>query len=327
MRITTSVSVGGGGIGALAWLAPTTLLAVQETAGERQRLLALDLLERTVSRRTSLGGSVQRLARTRTELVMLVARAQAIGVATIAVADRRGVVRSVRLERILAGSKLIGTGADHRVDSRLPALAVDPAGRRAFVIADNQAAEIDLRTLAVSYHTLKARTSFLSRLWSWLEPAAAAKQTNGYFREARWLGGDLLAISGSDTRQGRTTPTGLRIADTRGWSVRVIDREAVSFEVVGDILLALASSASPPDRPTGPGLVGYGFDGRARFQLFDGQRAWLALVHGGRAYIGLVGQEAEPLRIVDLASEQMVGTREAPLPWLLLGAGSGWWGA
>jgi hypothetical protein len=327
MRVTANVRVDGGAIGALAWLAPGTLLAVQEIVGERQRLLAVDLVKRRVTTRTSLGGSVQGLARTGQELVMLLAPAQAIGVARIAVADRRGAVRFVRLERIFAGSKLLGTGSNHRVDSQLPGLAVDPEGRRAFVVAKDLAAEIDLRTRAVSYHTLQRKASFLSRLWNWLEPAAAAKQVSGYWREARWLGGGLLAVSGTDTEQGKMQPSGLRVADTSGWSVRLIDRSAMSFEVAGDVLLAMGGSwDASTERTTGIGLVAYGFDGGKRFQLFEGQQVWLALVYGGRAYVGISGQGAEPLRIVDLVSGSVVGTRQPSLPWLLLGPGSGWWG-
>ena len=327
MRATANVRVDGGAIGALAWLAPGRLLAVQEIAGERQRLLAVDLVRRRVITRQALGGSVQRLARSGQELVMLLAPAQAIGVARIAVADHRGEVRFVRLERIVAGSKLLGTGSDHRVDSQRPGFAVEAEGRRAFVVAKNLAAEIDLRTLAVSYHTLQPKPSFLSRLWNWLEPAAAAKQVSGYFREATWLGGDLLAVSGTDTEQGRLRAAGLLILDTRGWSVRMIDDGAMSFEAVGDVLFAMGGSwDASTERTTGIGLVAYGFDGGQRYQLFDGQQVWLALVYGGRAYVGMSGQGAEPLRVVDLATGQVVGTQQPTLPWLLLGSGSGWWG-
>ena len=320
MRVTANLRVGGGAIGALAWLVPGRVVAVQEIPGERQRLLAVDLVKRRVAARQALGGSVQQLARTGQELVMLLAPAQAIGPARIAVANRRGAVRFVRLERILAGSKLLGTGPDHRVEAQLPGLAVDPQSRRAFVVDKSVAAEIDLRSLAVSYHTLARQASFLPRL----EPAAAAKQVSGHVRDARWLGGNLLAVSGTDTEQGRMQPAGLLVVDTRGWSVHTIDRGATSFEVAGDVLLAMGgSSDAATERTTGIGLAAYGFDGEKQFQLFDGQQAWLAQVYGGRAYVGIVGQEA--LRIVDLATGNVVATRQQPLPWLLLGRGAGWW--
>jgi hypothetical protein len=50
----------------------------------------------------------------------------------------------------------------------------------------------------------------------------------------------------------------------------------------------------------------------------------LAQLYGGRAYVGISGQQS--LRIVDLATGSVLATRQQPLPWLLLGDGAGWWG-
>jgi hypothetical protein len=325
MRVTANVRVDGGAIGALAWLTRDRMLAVQEQPGERQRLLGIDLVKRRVATRQALSGSVQRLARTAHELVLLLAPAQAIGPARVAVATGRGDVRFVSLARILAGSQLLGTGSNHRVDARLPGLAVDSDRRRAFVVADSTIAEIDLRSSAVEYHTLDGRPSFLARLWSWLEPAASAKVLNGYARDVRWLGGNLLAFSGSDTEQSTTRPAGLVVVDTRDWSVQNLDRGATGFDAAGDVLLATGAQwDAAKQRTVGIGLAAYGFDGGKRFQLFDGEAAWLAQVHGGRAYVGTSGQAA--LRVVDLATGAVVATRQQALPWLLLGAGASWWG-
>jgi hypothetical protein len=325
LRVTGSLRWGfdGGSIGTLAWLAPRRIVGIQEAFGERQRVVAFDLAKQRIAARRALGGRVVQLERTARELVLLLAPGETIGRARVAVVDPRGGIRSVRLERILAGSKLLRTGGNHAVDARTPGLAVDPGGRRAFVVAKELAAEVDLRTLAVSYHSLERPPSLLSRLWSWLEPAAYAKQVNGYYRETRWLGGHLLAVSGSDTEQRRYQPAGLRMIDTRGWSFRTVDRGAMLFQVDADALLATGGWWDPATkRTTGIGVAVYGFDGAKRFQLFDGQHAWVALALDGHAYVG-VGQE--PLRIVDLATGSVVGTRQQPLPSLLLGVGSGWW--
>jgi hypothetical protein len=325
MRVTADMRLDGGAVGALAWLTGRRVLALQEVASERQRLIAVDIAKRRIVARRALGGSVLRLARAARELLILLAPAQAIGPARIAVADSQGAVRFVRLERILAGSKLLGTGSDHRVDSRLPGLAVDPQGRRAFVVDRSLTAEIDLRSLTVSYHTLERSASFLGRLRNWLEPAAQAKQVSGHVRSARWLGGDLLAVSGTDTEQTATQPVGLLVVDTRSWNIRTIERRATSFVVAGDLLLATGSSWDPAtSKTTGIGIAAYGFDGQNRFQLFDGESAWVAQVYGGRAHVGISGQEA-PLQIVDLAAGRVVGERRPPLPWLVQGVAAGWW--
>jgi len=325
MRVTADVRLDGGAVGALAWLASGRVLALQEVDSERQRLVAIDLTGRRVVARRALGGSVVRLGRTARELVMLLAPAQAIGPARIAVADRQGAVRFVRLERIVAGSKLLETGSDHRVDARLPGLAVDPQGRRAFVVDKSLVAEIDLRTLAVSYQTLERPASLLGRLWNWLEPAAEAKQVSGHVRSARWLGGDLLAVSGTDIEQTGARPVGLLVFNTRSWSVRTIDDEATGFVVAGNLLLATGMSwDAATSKTTGMGIAAYGFDGEERFQLFDGESAWVAQVYGGRAYVGISGQD-ERLRIVDLSAGSVVGERLLPLPRLVRGVASGWW--
>lgn len=314
LRVTASMRVEGGAIGALAWLVPGRVLALQEIAGEQQQLLVVDLAAMRVLERRPLRGSVRALERTAQELVMLLAPAQKIGPARIAVAGRRGAVRFVQLPRILAGSKLLGTGARHRVDARGPDLAVDPQRRRAFVVDRSLVAEVDLRTLEVSYHSLSRPASLLSRIWNWLEPVAQAKQVSGHHRLARWLGGDLLAVSGTDTERSQTRATGLLFVDTRSWRVRKLDSDASGFELAGDLLLA---------RGAGTGLAAYGFDGEERFRLFAGKNAWPDEIHAGLAYVGLLGQES--LQVVDLATGRIVGVRTEPLPRLLDGVGSGWW--
>jgi hypothetical protein len=321
MYVTWDLPLDSGQIGALAWIARRRMLALEEGSGETQRLLAIDLNTQRIATRRPLRGSVMQLARTPKELVLLLAPPRSIGPARVAVADGHGRVRFARVGQILVGSKLLGAGSNYRVDARSPGFAVDPQGHRAFVVGQQLAAEVDLRSLAVSYHTLGRRPSLLARLWNWLEPAAAAKRVSGYDRRAQWLGADLIALSGTDSAgNGGYQPAGLATIDTRDWSVSVIDRGATSFAVAGDLLLATGAEMGT----TPIGLVAYGYDGTRRFQLLEGEHAWLAQIYDGRAYVGIAGG-AQPLRIVDLPTGQIVGTRQEPLPWLLLGAASGWW--
>jgi hypothetical protein len=295
MQVAADIELAGGPVGALAWLAPGRLLALQEVGGERQQLLAVDVARRRVTARRLLGGSVLSVARTPRELVLLVARANAIGPARLAVADPRGRVRSVGLKRILAGSKLVDA-AEHRLQRRIPGLAVDPQGRRAFLVDPSIVAEIDLVSLKVAYHAPKRQLT------------ARTKSSSGPFRSARWLGGGLLAVSGSDDDR----PAGLLLVDTRSWTMRTVDPGASSFVVAGKLLLAMGSD----------GLAAYTHDGETQFRLFEGEQAWVARVHDGLAFVGT----REKLRIVDLAAGRVIGERADPLPELLVGAGGGWWG-
>jgi hypothetical protein len=314
LRTTARIPVQGGAIGALAWLAPRRLLALQEVAGERQRLLALDVATRRIVARSALTGSVQQIAKGSRDLVLLLAPTGAIGPARLTVVGRTGAVRSVLLARVRAGSRLHPT-PQHRVDSRMPGLAVVPQRRRAYVVDQNLVAEIDLRTLAVAYHSLSRPPSLLGRLWNWLEPKASAKFVDGYRRQASYVGNGVLAVAGSDAEQGRLRAAGLLAVDTQSWDVRQIDRGAWSARVAGALVLAWGERN---------GLAAYDSAGAQRFHLFAGESTWVAQVYRGRAYVGISG--SQELRVVDLQTGAAVGARQS-LPWLLLGSGDGWWGA
>ena len=89
--------------------------------------------------------------------------------------------------------------------------------------------------LGVSYHELSQPGSLFPRLRDWLDPAADAKISFGWSREADWLGDGLVALSGSDYHGLSSTPAGLKLIDTEAWGVRPLDR-------------ARASAGSPRER-------------------------------------------------------------------------------
>ena len=308
MGATASIPVPGGPVGELAWLTRTRVLALQERCCvEQQRLEVVDVARRRVVARRSLSGSVQEVASTANGLVLLLAPSQAIGRARLAVVAPSGALRVVALRQILAGVKVISS-SPYSVRVRTPGLAVDSEGGRAFVVDAGLVGEIDLRSLAVSYHALGR------------SPAARAKLVSGPTRTARWLGGGILAVSGTDGDGASIRPFGLAFVDTRSWTVRAIDTGASGFALAGDVLLAMGPAT---------GIAGYAFDGKKQFQLFDGETAWISQAYGGLAYVGIAGPNAahEPLRVVDVTSGRVVGERADPLPWLLLGTAAGWWGA
>lgn len=310
LRVLARIPISGGSIGALSWLGGNRLLAVQEVGGERQRLLVLDPAKRRVVARHPLNGSVQRLALAGHRLVLVLSPVQRIGPARIAVASATGAVRVVPLAQIRAGSKVLGTGSQFAFETQLPGLAVDSVGGHAFVVDAGRVADVDLARLTVSYHPLSRQT------------AAATKEVSGHERDAVWLGGGTLAVSGSDTTRDQTRPAGLLAIDTRTWNVRTLNPDATSVELADNLLLA---SGERPDagKAVGIGLVAYRLDGSRRFQVLDGQPVWLALAYGGRAYVGVSGED--PLTIVELASGAVGGQQTRSPPTLLLGRGAGWW--
>ena len=171
----------------------------------------------------------------------------------------------------------------------------DPAGRRVYVIdADFSVAEIDVDSLAVTYHRPDTRS--------------LAKFALGKVRTARWLGAGVLAVSGSDlagTYPG--TPAGLRLVDTRRWTWKIVDPTAESFQAGTGVLVAEPAPTAAPRRR----VTAYGLDGSRGYAL-DLQRNRGVTVAGGYAYVchgrGL-------LRVLDAASGARLRafTRE-PLP-------------
>jgi hypothetical protein len=332
LRTQKRIALGIAYLGSVDWVTPNRLLVVLGhccDAGNTFEILVVDPWAGKVLSRTSYESQLVRVARTAGGLALLLTPPRAIGTAKFLVADSQGQTRSVTLDRIMAGWDEIGPDQDGNfevVRQDVPALAVDTAGDRAYVVSgDGLVAAVDLHSLAVSYHTPAQPVSLVGRLRDFLEPAAQAKGSTGPWRDARWLGG-VLVVSGSDdqvytdargARQFRSAPSGLRFIDTSSWVERTIDQHASFFDVAGDSVIASGDSS---DSGTGVhssmGLSVYGFDGRLRFHYFGKRFAAVALVYGSRAFVR--GSPFLPLRIIDLRTGRFVGRRMTELPGLLL---------
>lgn len=318
---------------ALTWLRPRRLLAVVQAAADATVVL-VDPLGRRVLRRELLPSAPWASGRTRDELVLLLGSWGAVAPARLAVVDAAGRVRLRTLDRVLAGTVEEGEGEEHRARTIQPGLAVDPDGRRAYLVpASGPLAEVDLESLAVSYHELD-RPSPLRRLLRWLDPVAQAKVLEGPVREARWLGGGTIAVSGSDyslvRKDGQElmvqAPVGLTLVDTRSWTARVLDREASGFAVASGLVIAQGGRwDSALDRGLGPGLRAFDLDGRERWRLRAGEYRWLDPA-GPVGYVWLGEGRAE---VVDLATGAVLRRLERdehrdPFPQLLAAQSASW---
>ena len=331
LRLVRKPVVLNGMARALLWTRPDRIVALVVGDSNWSALVSVDVGSRRAVGTKVLEGNVTAIARTHDSLVLLVTPSNAIGAATVATIDASGNVRSVALSRISAGmswpqdstAAMIGT-------QRLPGLAVDPDGGRAYVIAaDGPAAEVSLQTLAAAYHELSGSRSTLARLAAWLQPSAEAKGLNGPNRQARFLGDGLIALTGSDetaTAAGNSltitsNPAGLAIVDTRDWTVRMLDRGADSVTPASGALLATGRTWSSAAQEThGMGLAVYNADRSLRFRLWSGTSSWVDAVWAGRAYVQVTNEGKARFFVVDLASGTAVQRRTAvPIP--LLGAG------
>jgi hypothetical protein len=279
-----------GNLRALAWPTPNRLLAVVDSP---LHVVLIDAKAHRIIHRTPLEGVWVSSARPGDRLLVLTGRSFDEP-ERLVVADARGSVRTVKLDAPRASD-----------------FVVDPNGRRAYVVSGATVAEVDLDNLAVAYHQLRERTSVLGRVLAWLVPAAEAKEVQREMRRTLWVGDGLIASFGSDvTTDGSrftSVPVGLRLIDTRTWTVRMVD-EQVSFALLaGDVVLAAGTREI--------GLVAYDRNGTKRFQLFRGRSLAAVETYRGRAYVD-VGRRAP--QVVDVRTGRVVGPRRAPLPTLLV---------
>ncbi len=311
----------------LTWLRPDRLLAVVTAAGYPD-LVVVDPLARRVLRREPLPAEPWATARTQDELVLMLGTYGAFAPARVAVVDAEGTVRVATVERVLAGNVVDQSSDFPRIREISPGFAVDPAGRRAYLVpASGPVAEVDLETLAVTYHELD-RPSLLTRVAHWLVPAAQAKALEGPVRTARWLGDGLIAVSGMDYSMVRIskgdeveigTPAGVSLIDTRSWTTHRLSGEASEFAVApGRVIAQGGSWDSQDDRYIGPGLLAFGLDGRERWRLHAGEYRRIDPA-GAVGYVYIAAGRAE---VVDLATGVVLRTiqrneRRNPWPQLL----------
>ena len=315
---------------ALQWARLDRLVAIVGTCCKRTIAIeTFDTGSRKLVSRLDLAGNIGAIARAADALVVLETPANAIGPSRLDVIAAGGSIRSVALDRVIAGAKWPDDGtADPLGKQREPALAVDPAAYRAYVVQPSgPAAAVDLRTLAVSYHDLSAPRSVLDRFSAWLSPPAQAKGIDGPRRTATWLGDGLLTVTGSDEHAVRKAgsiemgfdPAGLAIVDTRDWSIARLDPGADTAWVADGLLLATGRRlAFGQPLATGMGLAAYGADRSLRFRLFPGVSAWVVATVAGHAYVQAAGADTT-VSVVDLATGKVVEERRGPVPTPILG--------
>jgi hypothetical protein len=340
MRSLGTVEVGAGAtLDASAWLGPRRVVAVlggMAGPADSVELAVLDPVARRVLARRKVAGQVSAVGHLPGGLVLLLTPARGIGPARLAVVAGPGTVRTVALARVSAGfepPKVEGSDAVSR--QRVAGLAVDPASRRAFVVAPGApVAEVGLDDLAVAYHDLDRPASPLDRLRRWLLPAAEAKAVSGPWRQARWVGGGLLAVAAGEQRVAhdadgelvqRELIAGVELIDTARWRAYGLHATAsmVGYQG-GRLLLSGGTWASDPTGsvPRGVGLTVYGPGNRRPLHLLGRQFVQEVTVRGDLAYAWVSREQSGTWVVVDLRSGRTLHTAAGDPPILLLGAAS-----
>ena len=310
LRMVKRILVPGelGFIRALSWVAPQRVLVlVVESRTGTTLALALDL-ERGIVERRPLDGIVMGGRSLPSGFVLLAAPESGIGPARLLTVDAGLRVRSVTLDAIRAGSRRTGKRETHTLTQRRPALVVDDAGGRAFVLgADEPAAEVDLATLRATFHAPTRRLQ------------ARSKSMAGPVRYGEWLGDGRIGVSGTDydgldpkTLRTRQQPAGLTLLDTRTWTATLVDEQAEGFGVVGSTIVV-----------AGKGLAGFSRDGRLLWRALEGRLVDVHVVHGERVYAQPLGERG--LRIFDARTGRELGRRLGAIPRLLTARASPIW--
>jgi hypothetical protein len=236
---------------------------------QRAAVVTLDPIGRLVLERHRIRGTILHAKPAHPQrVVLLLAPHRGIGPLRLAVVGGKGMASTV-LPSFVGGSRTDRQGNDIRTREEIPALVVDDAGLRAFVYARRSVAEISLRNLSVTQHSLSEPVSLLERFRNWLEPPAEAKLVTGYWREGAWLGDGRFAVTGSDYAAATgAVGAGLLLVDTRDWSVRTVDPDANHLVVAGEAVLSLDADQF--------GVEGYDFAGKRHLHVLrDTMITWL----------------------------------------------------
>jgi hypothetical protein len=269
---------------AVAWVTPTRIVAALQSGG----VVVVDAVRATVVRtlrRWTQVATPARWSRAGASLVVLFAPGIRTGAVQLAAIDAAGQARAVTLSRVRAGRRAVGGGV---AAVERPGLAVDSGGTRAFVVpARGPAAQVDLKTLRVSYRVVRPQ----------LPRAGDALAST---RQAQWLLGSRLVVFGEDDfRGGQEVAAGVALVDLAASSTRTLLPAGRAAAVSGERILVYGPS----------GVRVYDRAGREQLRLLEGVAASGALVAGDTVY----ARTADALLRFDLSSGERLDSAP-PLP-------------
>ena len=247
-------------------------------------------------------------------LAVVVGPSEGAGPVRILLADEHGGVRRIPVAGINAGADY-AEASDPSGQVLTPAVTVDPDTGRLYVVAARGllAAEVDLASGMVAYHSLGASSS--------------KGNVGVWWRDAAWAGDGRIAVTGDHCPavRGRRPPAGpvpepfgLRMIDTRDWSMATLDPRTDSMHVGDGAVLASGTRFFNGGRRTeSTGLLGFDEAGRRAYTRFRGRQVVLLGSRGSLGYVWV--RRTRTAHVIDLDSGRTVNTirtgRRAP--WLL----------
>jgi len=281
----------------VGWASDDRLVAISGGGGfGGQRLMVIDAASgRVVARHAFSGWTMNSLA-VPGGFALALAPLKGIGPLRILLIDPAGGLRTVKLEGIPAG----GDDGEPAGQILTPALTADPEGGRLYAVSARGllVADVELATGAVSYHTLGA--------------SASKGNIDVWWREAAWAGDGRIAVTGEHwpAARGRRPPRapvawGLRIIDTRDWSIDTLDARTTVMHVAGGTVLAYGTRWFARRRsPESTGLLAFDRDGHRRFTRFRGRQVVGAGSRGSLTYVWV--RRERTLHVIDLRGGRTV---------------------
>ena len=258
----------------LGWASRDRVVAVADDGVGRQRLLWVDASTRKVLARRAYSGWAAYTLPIAGGLALQVGPAEGVGPLRILLLDANGGVRTVTLDGIRTGANYDDGG-----EVLTPAVTVDPDGGRLYAVAvrGTLVAEVELATGAVSYHSLGA--------------SAAKGNVEVWWRQAVWAGDGRIALTGDHWPRPRgrlpdgPIPLGVRMIDTRTWTIDTLDPRPNTMHVAGGMVLAAGTRYfDAGERTESTGLLAFDASGRRAWTRFRGRPVALLGSRGSLVY-------------------------------------------
>jgi hypothetical protein len=272
----------------IGWASGDRLVAVAGEGYGPQRLLWVDADTRKVVARRAYSGWTVNTLPVPGGLAVVLGPVEGVGPLRILLLDPNGGVRTIAVDRIRAGSNYDDGG-----EVLTPAVTVDPAGGRMYAVSARGllVAEVDLASGAVAYHSLSAGAASGAAGGGSPRAQAAKGNVDVWWREAVWAGDGRIALTGNHWPRPRgrlpdgPVPLGVRMIDTRSWTISTLDPRPDTMHVAGDTVLAVGTRYfNAGERTKSTGLLAFGVDGSRAWTRFRGRPVVLLGSRGELVY-------------------------------------------
>lgn len=276
------------------WSRPDRIVVITIRNGEADERLVLAPHPLRVLSRAALAGSLVGWKRAGAKLVLLHGPPGRIGSLRLTVADADGAARTTTLPGLNGGWEGHNTAEGYVSRHASPGLAVAPGGHRVAVVGTGRYAVVDLAHLRATVRPLGER-----RL---------QKRGEGWWREAVWLAGDRVAVTGIDYEAGRPAPSGLMLIDVKNGRIEAVEASASYVSRRGSTLFAWGS-----------GLACFDLDGTLRYRVEDASIGDVAFAYGF-VYVN-DSRNRTSFRVLEAGTGRLLGRAQTELPTTVVGLG------